>query len=143
MPPLGPQPIKRPRPSLNCLVCRDRKVRCGREQPECTNCKKMGRECVYQIGLSSQHSVRQGVPQTRHSVEKEPSSRISDPLPTKSADDESRPRQITSSFFGLVSETDSNITCLLLTLSSKISETPSLTLTMIPRTTPSRHILIF
>lgn len=40
--------VKRPRLSLNCTVCRDRKVRCGREQPQCTNCIRMNRTCVYQ-----------------------------------------------------------------------------------------------
>ncbi|KAL4877842.1 hypothetical protein BJY04DRAFT_221809 [Aspergillus karnatakaensis] len=48
MPDSNQRSIKRPRPTFNCLVCRDRKVRCGRERPECANCKKSGRECVYQ-----------------------------------------------------------------------------------------------
>lgn len=39
--------VKRPRLSLSCSVCRSRKVRCGREQPECTNCLRMNKECVY------------------------------------------------------------------------------------------------
>lgn len=39
--------VKRPRLSLSCSVCRSRKVRCGREQPECTNCLRMNKTCVY------------------------------------------------------------------------------------------------
>jgi hypothetical protein len=40
--------VKRPRLSLSCSVCRIRKVRCGREQPECTNCLRMNKKCVYE-----------------------------------------------------------------------------------------------
>ena len=40
--------VKRPRLSLSCGVCRSRKVRCGREQPECTNCLRMNKTCVYE-----------------------------------------------------------------------------------------------
>lgn len=40
--------VKRPRLSLSCSVCRSRKVRCGREQPECTNCLRMNKTCVYE-----------------------------------------------------------------------------------------------
>ncbi|KAJ0423205.1 hypothetical protein BJY00DRAFT_310334 [Aspergillus carlsbadensis] len=38
---------KRPRVSLSCIVCRRRKVRCGREHPQCANCDRMNEECVY------------------------------------------------------------------------------------------------
>lgn len=40
--------VKRPRLSLSCSVCRSRKVRCGREHPECTNCIRMNKKCVYE-----------------------------------------------------------------------------------------------
>lgn len=40
--------VKRPRLSLSCSVCRSRKVRCGREHPECTNCLRMNQKCVYE-----------------------------------------------------------------------------------------------
>ncbi|KAH8698354.1 hypothetical protein BGW36DRAFT_144614 [Talaromyces proteolyticus] len=43
----GSRQVKRPRLSLSCVVCRARKVRCGREQPECTNCTRMNKKCVY------------------------------------------------------------------------------------------------
>ncbi|KAJ5708757.1 hypothetical protein N7488_008558 [Penicillium malachiteum] len=43
-----PRQIKKPRLSLSCIVCRRRKVRCGREQPECANCVRMKQNCVYQ-----------------------------------------------------------------------------------------------
>lgn len=44
---LEPHHVKRPRLSLSCIVCRRRKVRCGREQPECTNCIRMNKACIY------------------------------------------------------------------------------------------------
>lgn len=47
MPPLEPRQIKRPRLSLSCIVCRRRKVRCGREHPECANCVRMKKNCIY------------------------------------------------------------------------------------------------
>ncbi|KAL6239533.1 hypothetical protein BDW75DRAFT_227162 [Aspergillus navahoensis] len=40
--------VKRPRPAFSCRTCRTRKVRCGREQPECANCRRMNRKCEYQ-----------------------------------------------------------------------------------------------
>ncbi|PYH88730.1 hypothetical protein BO71DRAFT_413316 [Aspergillus ellipticus CBS 707.79] len=49
MPPPEPRQIKRPRLSLSCIVCRRRKVRCGREQPECANCVRMKENCLYKI----------------------------------------------------------------------------------------------
>lgn len=47
MPAPQSRPIKKPRISLSCIVCRRRKVRCGREQPECANCVRMKETCVY------------------------------------------------------------------------------------------------
>lgn len=43
-------PVKRPRLALSCLVCTRRKVRCGREQPHCSNCERLGETCVYNPG---------------------------------------------------------------------------------------------
>ncbi|KAL4993818.1 hypothetical protein BDV10DRAFT_198043 [Aspergillus recurvatus] len=40
--------VKKPRPAFSCLTCRTRKVRCGREQPECANCRRMNKRCGYQ-----------------------------------------------------------------------------------------------
>lgn len=40
-------PIKRPRLALSCFVCRRRKVRCGKEQPQCNNCVRMDEACIY------------------------------------------------------------------------------------------------
>ncbi|PYH64562.1 Zn(II)2Cys6 transcription factor [Aspergillus vadensis CBS 113365] len=48
MPPPKPRQIKRPRLSLSCIVCRRRKVRCGREHPQCANCVRMKENCVYE-----------------------------------------------------------------------------------------------
>ena len=42
--------VKRPRLALNCVICRRRKVRCGKEQPQCRNCERLGETCVYNIG---------------------------------------------------------------------------------------------
>ncbi|KAL2859314.1 hypothetical protein BJX68DRAFT_261753 [Aspergillus pseudodeflectus] len=39
--------VKRPRVSLSCIVCRRRKVRCGREHPQCANCVRMKEKCLY------------------------------------------------------------------------------------------------
>ncbi|KAJ5605719.1 hypothetical protein N7510_008500 [Penicillium lagena] len=50
MPPPESYPIKRPRLALSCIVCRRRKVRCGKEQPQCNNCVRMNEACVYNIG---------------------------------------------------------------------------------------------
>ncbi|KAJ5289929.1 Cytochrome P450 [Penicillium atrosanguineum] len=44
------RPVKRPRLALSCLVCSRRKVRCGREQPHCSNCHRLGETCVYNTG---------------------------------------------------------------------------------------------
>ncbi|KAL3481391.1 hypothetical protein BJX99DRAFT_218931 [Aspergillus californicus] len=50
--------IRRPRVSTSCIVCRSRKVRCGRERPECGNCKKMNKACEYQDGIPRQPPVQ-------------------------------------------------------------------------------------
>lgn len=39
--------ITRPRPSLSCLVCRQRKVRCDRQHPSCGYCLKIKQPCQY------------------------------------------------------------------------------------------------
>ncbi|KAL4758603.1 uncharacterized protein BDW70DRAFT_152295 [Aspergillus foveolatus] len=41
-------PVKKPRPAFSCLICRTRKVRCGRERPECANCRRMNKVCKYE-----------------------------------------------------------------------------------------------
>jgi hypothetical protein len=41
--------VKRPRVSLSCIVCRRRKVRCGREHPQCANCVRMKEKCLYNL----------------------------------------------------------------------------------------------
>ena len=43
--------ITRPRPSLSCVICRRRKVRCGREQPACSNCVRAQETCKYQSDI--------------------------------------------------------------------------------------------
>ena len=39
--------IPRPRPTHNCLACRQRKVRCSKERPACTNCVRVNAVCKY------------------------------------------------------------------------------------------------
>ncbi|KAJ6009060.1 hypothetical protein N7522_004076 [Penicillium canescens] len=52
------QPIKRPRLALSCVVCRRRKVRCGREHPQCVNCTRMNETCVYNTGVRDELTGR-------------------------------------------------------------------------------------
>lgn len=42
--------VKRPRLALSCVVCRRRKVKCGKEQPKCQNCERLGEICAYDTG---------------------------------------------------------------------------------------------
>lgn len=61
--------VKRPRMSLSCIVCRQRKVRCGREQPECTNCIRMNKKCLYNSLVRDELTgrIRQPSPGTQDS----------------------------------------------------------------------------
>ena len=43
--------IMRPRQSLSCVVCRRRKVRCGKEQPACGNCVRINESCEYDSNI--------------------------------------------------------------------------------------------
>ena len=52
------QPIKRPRLALSCVSCRRRKVRCGREHPQCVNCTRMNETCVYNTGVRDELTGR-------------------------------------------------------------------------------------
>ncbi|KAL3459026.1 hypothetical protein BJX64DRAFT_207888 [Aspergillus heterothallicus] len=54
MPLPAPRNVKRPRPSLSCIICRRRKVRCGREHPQCANCVRMKENCVYEATVGEQ-----------------------------------------------------------------------------------------
>ncbi|OJZ82061.1 hypothetical protein ASPFODRAFT_51749 [Aspergillus luchuensis CBS 106.47] len=64
MPPPKPRQTKRPRLSLSCIVCRRRKVRCGREHPQCANCVRMKENCVYKNMVRDEFTgrVRQASP---------------------------------------------------------------------------------
>ena len=51
----------RPRQSLSCVVCRRRKVRCGKEQPACGNCVRINESCEYETNtpdLASRQAKR-------------------------------------------------------------------------------------
>ncbi|TAQ84225.1 hypothetical protein B7494_g7461 [Chlorociboria aeruginascens] len=50
--------ITRPRPSLSCVVCRRRKVRCEREQPSCSNCVKVNEHCQYDNNLKHRQRLK-------------------------------------------------------------------------------------
>lgn len=58
MPLSEPRQIKKPRLSLSCIVCRRRKVRCGREHPECANCVRMKENCVYRAIVRDESTGR-------------------------------------------------------------------------------------
>lgn len=66
-----PRQIKKPRLSLSCIVCRRRKVRCGREQPECANCVRMKENCVYRAMVRDESTgrVRPVPPQDRDPID--------------------------------------------------------------------------
>ena len=44
--------IPRPRPALNCRSCKQRKVRCSKERPACTNCVRVKAACEYENTVS-------------------------------------------------------------------------------------------
>lgn len=50
--------ISRPRPCLSCATCRRRKVRCGRESPECYNCIRLREPCHYDPFQSKEPPVQ-------------------------------------------------------------------------------------
>jgi hypothetical protein len=50
-----------------CKSCRERKVRCGGEQPACAKCRAAGEECVY---LPTQRPTRADLTQTVEALQK-------------------------------------------------------------------------
>ncbi len=50
-----------------CKSCRERKVRCGGEQPACAKCRGAGEECVY---LPTQRPTRADLNQTVEALQK-------------------------------------------------------------------------
>ncbi|KAL4794666.1 hypothetical protein BDV19DRAFT_379370 [Aspergillus venezuelensis] len=75
MSPLEPRQIKRPRLSLSCIVCRRRKVRCGREQPECASCVRIKERCVYKTTVRDEFTGQVRVSPDTESNEPEPQHR--------------------------------------------------------------------
>ena len=51
--------ISKPRPSFSCIACKQRKVRCTREQPICSNCVRMSDVCEYEHNAVSQINATQ------------------------------------------------------------------------------------
>lgn len=52
-------PRRRNRRINSCLACRQRKLKCNRQQP-CSNCGRAGRECVF-LRLDSHHSAHKNL----------------------------------------------------------------------------------
>ncbi|KAJ5390009.1 uncharacterized protein N7496_001077 [Penicillium cataractarum] len=50
--------VKRPRLALSCVVCRRRKVKCGKEKPQCHNCERLGEICSYDTGVRDTETGR-------------------------------------------------------------------------------------
>lgn len=59
--------ITRPRSSLSCVICRRRKVRCGREQPACSNCVRVQETCEYE------GDIQRPTPQSKRKLSRGPS----------------------------------------------------------------------
>lgn len=50
--------VKRPRLALSCVVCRRRKVKCGKEKPQCHNCERLGEICAYDTSIRDTETGR-------------------------------------------------------------------------------------
>ncbi|KAJ5279141.1 hypothetical protein N7478_004513 [Penicillium angulare] len=61
----GGRRVKKPRIRLTCLRCRRRKVRCGKEQPQCMNCQSASETCEYPTDFRDVDTGRV-VPSTEH-----------------------------------------------------------------------------
>ncbi|KAJ5106717.1 C6 zinc finger domain protein [Penicillium angulare] len=79
------RPVKRPRMALSCLRCRRRKVRCGKEQPQCRRCELASKACVYSTGVRDPDTGRV-IP----SMDNDHSNSTSDIGPTQSDTDSQR-----------------------------------------------------
>lgn len=74
--------VKRPRLALSCVICRRRKVRCGKEQPLCHNCVRLGETCVYNIGTRDPTTGRVlRAAEEEENSEPQPSNDVVIPLP--------------------------------------------------------------
>lgn len=60
------EPRNRPQLTLSKL-CRDRKVKCGGEQPQCRKCLQAGEQCVY---MPVQRPTKADLAQTVESLQK-------------------------------------------------------------------------
>lgn len=56
-------PFKRKR--TGCVTCRSRKIRCDERKPDCLNCEKSKRECVWEEGSIWKHDQNPSVPNRR------------------------------------------------------------------------------
>ncbi|KAH6645368.1 hypothetical protein BKA67DRAFT_110990 [Truncatella angustata] len=52
---------------IACKLCRDRKVKCGGEQPQCQKCTRAGEQCVY---LPTQRPTKADLAQTVEALQK-------------------------------------------------------------------------
>ena len=85
MPPSESRQITRPRTSLSCLICRRRKVRCGREQPACNNCVKMNEACEYEKDMPDRAALQAERNQSYQAHHSEPGTESSEPSSDPSA----------------------------------------------------------
>lgn len=85
MAPSESRPITRPRLSLSCVVCRRRKVRCGREQPACGNCVRINEACEYEADALDRFRSQARRPSTPNNSREEASTSRSDPAPSEDA----------------------------------------------------------
>ncbi|SMN22612.1 similar to Saccharomyces cerevisiae YCR106W RDS1 Zinc cluster transcription factor involved in conferring resistance to cycloheximide [Maudiozyma saulgeensis] len=54
---MEPKSLKKQRIPTVCLTCKSQKLRCDRIHPQCSRCKRNGRECSYDYGLSGPPTV--------------------------------------------------------------------------------------
>ena len=59
--------VRRSHPSLSCVICRRRKVRCGREQPACNNCVRIQEICEYEADVRDRSTA-----QAKHKLSRGP-----------------------------------------------------------------------
>ncbi|KIV91868.1 hypothetical protein PV10_06359 [Exophiala mesophila] len=56
--PASSTPVKRSR--TGCLTCRQRKLKCDEQRPQCGQCQKSHRECVQSEGIAWRHNQNAG-----------------------------------------------------------------------------------
>jgi Fungal Zn(2)-Cys(6) binuclear cluster domain len=52
--------VRAPPHQVSCVLCRQRKVKCDKQQRRCSNCVKAGVECVYVTPARPRHRIGNG-----------------------------------------------------------------------------------